>query len=44
MKEGLKGKIHDAESELAYLKLCLDDINASIKLSENFKTELKKIG
>jgi len=44
MKEVLKGKIHSAEKELAYLKLCLDEINSNIKSEENFKIELKKIG
>jgi len=44
IKEGFNGKIHDTETELAFLKLCLDDINASIKLNEDFKIKLKKIG
>ena len=42
-KKYFQDRIHSVETELAYLKLCLDDINSSIKLGENFKIELKKI-
>jgi len=42
-KKYFQDRIHVTETELAYLKLCLDDINSSIKLGENFKIELKKI-